>query len=230
MVIGATHAERFSPESLRAAWTGAAREHNFKILDTSAIIDGRIADVCETGFVDGTLVVPQFVLRELQSVADSPDSLKRNRGRKGLEILQRIKKGPTSADFPSRTSRVKGGRSQAHRRPADRKIVTNDSTQQGGRARGVRVLNVNMLATSNRWCCRAIDEHLRPQGRKEPNQGVGYLDDGTMVVIDNANAFSTQHRHHGDLGAQTTAGKMFFGRCEPRGSCRDDARPKKAGA
>src|SRR6266852_7488244 len=106
LVIGGKHGEWLEPSRLVGLFRATGPQRRYKILDTSVIIDGRIADVCETGFIDGTLVVPQFVLRELQYIADSQDTLKRNRGRKGLEILQRIKKGPdvkviiSEADFP----------------------------------------------------------------------------------------------------------------------------------
>ena len=92
LVLGAKHGEWLEPARLISLFRAAGPQRRYKILDTSVIIDGRIADVCETGFIDGTLVIPQFVLKELQLVADSPDSLKRNRGRRGLDILQRIQK------------------------------------------------------------------------------------------------------------------------------------------
>jgi uncharacterized protein YacL len=239
MAIGAARAERFSPESLRAAWTGAARERNFKILDTSAIIDGRIADVCETGFIDGTLVVPQFVLRELQSVADSPDSLKRNRGRKGLEILQRIKKGPDvrvvfpEQDFPD-VKDVDLKLIELARQMSGR-IVTNDfNLNKVAELRGVRVLNVNMLANSLKPVVlpgESMNLFILKEG-KEPNQGVGYLDDGTMVVVDNAKRFLGRSINITVTSVlQTTAGKMFFGRCEGgEEHAAADGRLKKAGA
>ena len=107
IVIGARRGEWFEPARIIAAFKDASRLHQYKILDTSVIIDGRIADICETGFLDGTLVVPQFVLRELQQVADSSDSLKRNRGRRGLDILQQIQKmaGRPGADRRDRLPR-----------------------------------------------------------------------------------------------------------------------------
>ncbi len=92
MVLGGQKGEWFEPARVIAAFRDSSRLHQYKILDTSVIIDGRIADICETGFLEGTLVVPQFVLRELQQVADSSDSLKRNRGRRGLDILQKMQK------------------------------------------------------------------------------------------------------------------------------------------
>src|SRR6266852_1062024 len=92
LVVGGKHGEWLEPARLIGLFRADGSEHHYKILDTSVIIDGRIADVCETGFLDGTLVIPQFVLKELQLVADSSDSMKRNRGRRGLDILQKIQK------------------------------------------------------------------------------------------------------------------------------------------
>src|SRR5206468_769328 len=92
LVLGGKHGEWLEPARLVGLFGTAGPERRYKILDTSVIIDGRIADVCETGFIDGALVIPQFVLKELQLVADSADSLKRNRGRRGLDILQKIQK------------------------------------------------------------------------------------------------------------------------------------------
>ena len=239
MAIGAARGERFSLPSLRAAWAEGGQRQDFKILDTSVIIDGRIADVCETGFLDGTLVVPQFVLRELQYIADSQDSLKRNRGRKGLDILQRIKKGPevkvliSEADFPDikdvdmkliELAKQLGG-----------KIITNDfNLNKVAELRGVQVLNINSLANSLKPVVlpgESMRVFILKEG-KEANQGVGYLDDGTMVVVDNAK------RHIGrniDITVtsvlQTTAGKMFFGKSDTAEEATPiDQRPRRTGA
>src|SRR5438876_1066981 len=106
LVLGGKHGEWLEPARLLTLFRAAGPERRYKLLDTSVIIDGRIADICETGFVDGTLVIPQFVLKELQLVADSADSLKRNRGRRGLDILQKIQKmsgvevAISDVDFP----------------------------------------------------------------------------------------------------------------------------------
>jgi uncharacterized protein YacL len=222
LVIGAARGERFTLSRVRTAWSGGDQLHNYKILDTSVIIDGRIADVCETGFLDGTLVAPQFVLRELQYIADSQDSLKRNRGRKGLEILQRIKKGNavkvviSEADFPD--VREVDMKLIELAKQLSGKIITNDfNLNKVAELRGVQVLNINVLANSLKPVIlpgESMKVFILKEG-KEANQGVGYLDDGTMVVVDNAK------RHIGrnvDIAVtsvlQTTAGKMFFGKSE----------------
>jgi uncharacterized protein YacL len=236
--LGATHAGRFSLRGLRNAWSESAGSGNHLIVDTSAIIDGRIADVLETGFIDGTFVVPQFVLRELQYIADSQDALKRNRGRKGLEILQRMKKGAgnrvmvSDADFPGarevdmkliELARQMGGR-----------IVTNDfNLNKVAELRGVRVLNINVLANALRPVVlpgESMGIFVLKEG-KEPNQGVGYLDDGTMVVVDNAKRFIGKSIDITVTSVlQTTAGKMFFGRCESGEESAIEVRPRRTGA
>src|SRR5258708_5115707 len=165
----------------------------FKILDTSVIIDGRIAEITETGFLDGTLVVPQFVLRELQLVADSSDSMKRNRGRRGLDILQRIQKNPNlevrivEEDFPNVRDVDMKLIELAKRYRC--KIVTNDfNLNKVAQLQGVEVLNINELANAMRPVVlpgELMKVFILKEG-KEFNQGVAYLDDGTMVVVDNA--------------------------------------------
>jgi uncharacterized protein YacL len=239
MALGAARGERFTLGSLRAAWAEGGQRQNYKILDTSVIIDGRIADVCETGFLDGSLVVPQFVLRELQYIADSQDALKRNRGRKGLDILQRIKKGPevkviiSEADFPE-IKDVDMKLIELAKQLAG-KIITNDfNLNKVAELRGVQVLNINSLANSLKPVVlpgESMKVFILKEG-KEANQGVGYLDDGTMVVVDNAK------RHIGrniDITVtsvlQTTAGKMFFGRSEAVDEATlIDQRPRRTGA
>jgi uncharacterized protein YacL len=221
-VLGSARGERFSLSSLRTAWAEGGLRHNFKILDTSVIIDGRIADVCETGFLDGTLVVPQFVLRELQYIADSQDALKRNRGRKGLEILQRIKKGPdvkvtvSEADFPD----IKDVDMKLIElaKQLSGKIITNDfNLNKVAELRGVQVLNINVLANSLKPVVlpgESMKVFILKEG-KEANQGVGYLDDGTMVVVDNAKRNIGRNIDITVTSVlQTTAGKMFFGKSE----------------
>jgi len=153
LVLGGRQCEWLEPARLVSLFRAAAPQRRYKILDTSVIIDGRVADVCETGFVDGTLVIPQFVLKELQLVADSADSLKRNRGRRGLDILQKIQKMSgievviSDMDFPE----VKEVDLKLIElaRALQGKIVTNDfNLNKVAQLRGVDVLNVNELANS----------------------------------------------------------------------------------
>ena len=220
LVLGGKHGEWLEPARLVALFRADGSEHRYKILDTSVIIDGRIADVCETGFLDGTLVVPQFVLKELQLVADSSDSMKRNRGRRGLDILQKIQKMSgvqvtiSDADFPD----VKEVDLKLIElaRTMQGKIVTNDfNLNKVAQLRGVAVLNVNELANSLKPVVlpgELMKVFILKEG-KEYNQGVAYLDDGTMVVVDNARKMISKTIDIVVTSVlQTTAGKMIFGR------------------
>src|SRR5437773_10579219 len=153
LVLGGKHGEWLEPARLISLFRATGPQRRYKILDTSVIIDGRIADVCETGFIDGTLVIPQFVLKELEVVADSSDSLKRNRGRRGLDILQKIQKMSgievviSDMDFPEVKEVDLKLIELARTLPA--KIVTNDfNLNKVAQLRGVEVLNVNELANS----------------------------------------------------------------------------------
>jgi uncharacterized protein YacL len=195
-----------------------------KILDTSVIIDGRISDVCETGFVEGTLIIPQFVLRELQAVADSSDSLKRNRGRRGLDILQHMRKMGSidiqviEDDFPKtrgvdlkliELAKSTGG-----------KIITNDfNLNKVAQVQGVAVLNLNDLANALKPVVlpgETMRVFILKEG-KEYNQGVAYLDDGTMVVVDNARKMISKTIDIAVTSVlQTTAGRMIFGKYDER--------------
>ena len=193
-----------------------------KILDTSVIIDGRIADICETSFLDGMLVIPQFVLRELQLVADSADSLKRNRGRRGLDMLQRIQKIPhlhsqiIEDDYPQlREVDMKLIELAKH---YEAKIVTNDfNLNKLAQLQGINVLNINELANVLKPIVlpgEIMRVFILKEG-KEPNQGVAYLDDGTMVVVENARRLISRTLDITVTSVlQTTAGKMIFGRYE----------------
>src|SRR5215510_3379781 len=220
LVLGAKHGEWLEPARLISLFRAAGPERRYKILDTSVIIDGRIADVCETGFVDGTLVIPQFVLKELQLVADSPDALKRNRGRRGLDILQRIQKmagvevSISDMDFPD--VREVDLKLIELARALQGKIVTNDfNLNKVAQLRGVQVLNVNELANSLKPVVlpgEIMKVFILKEG-KEYNQGVAYLDDGTMVVVDNARKMIGKTIDVVVTSVlQTTAGKMIFGR------------------
>jgi uncharacterized protein YacL len=220
LVLGGKHGEWLEPARLMTLFRAAGPERRYKILDTSVIIDGRIADVCETGFIDGTLVVPQFVLKELQLVADSGDSLKRNRGRRGLDILQRVQKmsgievSISDLDFPD--VREVDLKLIELARALQGKIVTNDfNLNKVAQLRGVDVLNVNELANSLKPVVlpgEIMKVFILNEG-KEYNQGVAYLDDGTMVVVDNARKMISKTIDIVVTSVlQTTAGKMIFGR------------------
>jgi len=220
LVVGAKHGEWLEPARLVGLFRADGSEHRYKILDTSVIIDGRIADVCETGFLDGTLVIPQFVLKELQLVADSSDSMKRNRGRRGLDILHKIQKMSgvqvtiSDADFPD--IREVDLKLIELARTLQGKIVTNDfNLNKVAQLRGVAVLNVNELANSLKPIVlpgELMKVFILKEG-KEYNQGVAYLDDGTMVVVDNARKMISKTIDIVVTSVlQTTAGKMIFGR------------------
>jgi len=220
LVLGARNAEWLEPERLVGLFRNTGPRRRYRILDTSVIIDGRIADICETGFIDGTLVIPQFVLKELQFVADSSDSMKRNRGRRGLDILQKIQKMAgvdvmiSDVDFPE----VKEVDLKLIElaRSLDGKIVTNDfNLNKVAQLRGVAVLNINELANSLKPVVlpgEVMRVFILKEG-KEYNQGVAYLDDGTMVVVDNARKMIGKTIDVVVTSVlQTTAGKMIFGR------------------
>jgi uncharacterized protein YacL len=220
LVIGGRRGDWLKPENIIGLFRSSGPRKRFKILDTSVIIDGRIADICETGFMDGTLVIPQFVLKELQLVADSSDSMKRNRGRRGLDILQKIQKMSgvdvmiSDMDFPEirevDLKLIELGRA------LQGKIVTNDfNLNKVAQLRGVEVLNINELANSLKPVVlpgEIMKVFILKEG-KEYNQGVAYLDDGTMVVVDNARKMIGRTIDVVVTSVlQTTAGKMIFGR------------------
>jgi uncharacterized protein YacL len=220
IVMGARKSEWLEPARLVSLFRNAGPMKRYRILDTSVIIDGRIADICETGFMDGTLVIPQFVLKELQLVADSADSMKRNRGRRGLDILQKIQKMAgvdvtiSDVDFPD--VREVDLKLIELARTLEGKIVTNDfNLNKVAQLRGVQVLNINELANALKPVVlpgEFMKVFILKEG-KEYNQGVAYLDDGTMVVVDNARRMISRNIDVVVTSVlQTTAGKMIFGR------------------
>ncbi len=190
------------------------------LLDTSVIIDGRIADVCRTGFIQGDLIVPLFVLNELQHVADSADTLRRNRGRRGLEILRQLQEeSPVSVhlvdeDVPS--VREVDDKLIALAKDKGAAILTNDyNLNRVAELQSVQVLNVNELANAVKTVLlpgETFTIHVLQEG-KEYNQGVGYLDDGTMVVVEEGSSFigSTIDVIVSKV-LQTAAGRMIFAR------------------
>lgn len=225
LVVGANKGDLLNLAALGGIF-GAEKQgrKSFKILDTSVIIDGRIADIAETGFLDGILVIPQFVLRELQLVADSADSLKRNRGRRGLDILQRVQKIVTvnvqivEDDFP--TVREVDLKLIELAKAYEAKIITNDfNLNKVAQLQGVEVLNINELANALKPIVlpgETMRVFILKEG-KEYNQGVAYLDDGTMVVVDNARKLIGKNVDIAVTSVlQTTAGKMIFGKFDER--------------
>jgi uncharacterized protein YacL len=225
LILGANKGDLLNLSALGGLFSGERqpRKH-YKILDTSVIIDGRIADICETGFVDGILVIPQFVLRELQLIADSSDSMKRNRGRRGLDILARMQKMATiqvqivEDDFPA--VRDVDMKLIELARLYEGKIVTNDfNLNKVAQLQGLPVLNVNELANALKPVVlpgEIMRVFILKEG-KEYNQGVAYLDDGTMVVVDNAKKMISKTIDISVTSVlQTTAGKMIFGKYDDR--------------
>jgi len=198
------------------------RHDDIILLDTSVIIDGRIADIFQTHFVEGRIVVPRFVLKELQQIADSHDALKRNRGRRGLDILNKIQKNTAldvkiqEEDFPEikevdaklvKLAKLLGG-----------KVFTNDfNLNKIAELQGIPVLNINELANSLRPVVlpgEPMEVRISKEG-KEHSQGIAYLDDGTMVVVDNSKHLIGQIVKVTVTSAlQTSAGRMIFAKIE----------------
>jgi uncharacterized protein YacL len=220
LMVGGAKGDYLELAALGGIFSDKASKHDLKILDTSVIIDGRIADVAETGFLTGTLIIPQFILRELQQVADSADSSKRQRGRRGLDMLNRLQNNSSldiqivETDFPA--VREVDLKLIELGQQLDAVIVTNDfNLNKVSQLRGVSVLNINELANALKPVVlpgEAMRVFILKEG-KEHNQGVAYLDDGTMVVVDNARRFIGRNTDIAVTSVlQTTAGKMIFGR------------------
>lgn len=220
LMVGAAKGDYLDLTALGGIFSDKTVKRDFKVLDTSVIIDGRIADVAETGFLSGTMVIPHFILTELQQVADSADSSKRQRGRRGLDMLQRLRNNSkldiqiVETDFPAvkevDLKLIELGKQ------LDAVIVTNDfNLNKVAQLRGVAVLNINELANALKPVVlpgEAMRVFVLKEG-KEYNQGVAYLDDGTMVVVDNARRLIGKTADISVTSVlQTTAGKMIFGR------------------
>lgn len=194
-------------------------DKNYKLLDTNVIIDGRIADICKTGFLEGTLLIPVFVLEELQYIADSSDTLRRVRGRRGLDVLQKIREDESNmevevmnVDFDD----IQGVDSKLVRlaQKVGGKIITNDfNLNKVAQLRGVEVLNINELSNAVKPVV-IPGETMKVQvvkDGKEPGQGVAYLDDGTMIVIENGHRYLSRTISVEVTSAlQTSAGRMIF--------------------
>ena len=202
-----------------SSWTNLNRNI---LLDTSVIIDGRVADIAKTGFLPGTLLIPRFVLNELQYIADSPDSMRRQRGRRGMEVLTELQK------LPNILVRISDINVEGVREVDDKLIVlgkqlkspvlTNDyNLNRIAELQGVTVLNINELANAVKSVVLP-GETLRInviQEGKEHSQGVGYMDDGTMVVVENGKEFIGEYMDVNITKVlQTAAGRMIFGRID----------------
>ncbi len=225
MIVAYRKRAEFSSLFMRKAWlTRVPNAPDIvgqpKVLDTSVIIDGRIADICRAGFVEGRLIVPNFVLDELRHIADLADSLKRNRGRRGLDILNRMQREMpgvveiTEVDYPD----IAEVDNKLVRLAQDMKaaVVTNDfNLGKVARVQGVKVMNINELAHAMRAVWLPGETLLVDvvQAGKEPDQGLAFLDDGTMIVVENGRRFIGQ-QVSAEVGSvlQTSAGRMIFAR------------------
>ena len=214
LVLGSKKIEEFNI----FGFSQVRESSDYRILDTSVIIDGRIADICDTGFIDGNLVVPRFVLDELQYIADSSDSMKRSRGRRGLDILNKMQRSNginieiVDQDFP----KIKSVDSKlvALAKKMNGKIITNDfNLNKVAELQGIKILNVNELANALKPVVlpgEMMTVKIIKDG-KEHGQGVAYLDDGTMIIVDNAQKYIGSNVEVMVTSVlQTTAGRMIF--------------------
>jgi len=220
LVFGSRKGNEFDINRLVKVFKVKEEEQFVKLLDTSVIIDGRIADICETGFLEGVFLIPQFILHELQHIADSSDPLKRARGRRGLDILHRIQKMPgldvriVEEDYPK--IKEVDAKLVAMAKDKGGKVITNDfNLNKVAELQGVSVLNINDLSNAVKPVVlpgEAMRVFVLKEG-KEFGQGVGYLDDGTMIVVENGRK---QIGKTVDVAVtsvlQTTAGRMIFTR------------------
>ncbi|MDP1762084.1 MAG: TRAM domain-containing protein, partial [Deltaproteobacteria bacterium] len=198
-----------------------------KILDTSVIIDGRIADIAETGFLEGTFIVPKFILEELQYIADSPDDLRRTRGRRGLDILKRLQQhNRLKVEFVEDDIPKAGVDSKlvALALKLRAKVMTNDfNLHKVAELQGIEVLNINQLANAMKPAVlpgECLHVQILREGKSQ-GQGIAYLDDGTMVVIENARRFIGREVEVAVTSVlQTTAGRMIFSEIKNGGALR----------
>jgi uncharacterized protein YacL len=234
LLVGASKGDLLNMAALSTIFSGERPvRRSAKVLDTSVIIDGRIADIAEAGFIDGIMVVPEFVLRELQAVADSIDASKRQRGRRGLDMLQRMQSNPAiqvqivADDFPS--IREVDLKLLELAKKWEAKVVTNDfNLNKVAHLHHVEVLNINDLANALKPVVLPGEKMtvLILKEGKELNQGVGYLDDGTMVVVDHARKLIGRPVEISVTSVlQTASGKMIFGKLEENGKSGEPGRP-----
>jgi uncharacterized protein YacL len=218
LLRGGEEKPKSGPAAAPAAEAATMTQTPSLLLDTSVIIDGRIADVAKTGFLLGTLTVPRFVLNELQYIADSSDSLRRNRGRRGLEVLDRLQNTPEVTiafidQDPTDATQV-DDKLISLARQSGALIITNDyNLNRVARLQGVRILNINELANAIKSVYLPGEEiplKIIQEG-KEMGQGVGYLEDGTMVVVENGRRYINQEvLVQVTKVLQTNAGRLIF--------------------
>lgn len=199
-------------------FTRQDQRDDITILDTSVIIDGRIIDLCETKFIGGRFIVPRFILRELQQIADSSDSLKRNRGRRGLDILNKMQKNHNmdvkihEEDFPE--THEADAKLVKLAKLLNARVFTNDyNLNKVAELQNVHVLNINELSNALKPVMlpgEEVDVKVVKEG-KEYNQGIGYLDDGTMIVVEGGRSLIGQRKKVAVTSVlQTSAGRMIF--------------------
>src|SRR5512139_3909900 len=202
-----------------SSWTNLNRTI---LLDTSVIIDGRVADIAKTGFLPGTLLIPRFVLNELQYIADSPDGLRRQRGRRGMEVLTELQRLPNVlvriSDIDVDGVREVDDKLVVLGKQLKSPVLTNDyNLNRVAELQGVTVLNINELANAVKSVVlpgEVLNINVFQEG-KEVGQGVGYMDDGTMVVVENGKDYIGEYMDiHVTKVLQTAAGRMIFGRVE----------------
>jgi uncharacterized protein YacL len=206
-----------------SSWTNLNRTI---LLDTSVIIDGRVADIARTGFLPGTLLIPRFVLNELQYIADSPDGLRRQRGRRGMEVLNELQRLPNVlvriSDIDVAGIREVDDKLVVLGKQLKSPVLTNDyNLNRVAELQGVTVLNINELANAVKSVVlpgEVLNINVFQEG-KESGQGVGYMDDGTMVVVENGKEYIGEYMDvHVTKVLQTAAGRMIFGRVDESGN------------
>ena len=225
LVLGRRAGEWIDVSAIQKIFGAEASSGYRKILDTSVIIDGRIADVCETDFLEGVFIVPQFILRELQHIADSPDPIKKARGRRGMDVLHRMQKMAdvdvkiVDNDFPK--IRDVDSKIVALAKAMGAKVITNDlNLNKLSELQGIGVLNINELCNALKPVVlpgESLNVFVLKEG-KEYNQGVAYLDDGTMIVVEDAKRCIGKNVAVSVTSVlQTTAGRMIFAKIKDNG-------------
>ncbi|MCI0469628.1 MAG: PIN domain-containing protein [Nitrospirae bacterium] len=218
LFVGLHKGKNLSIAGIMRLFKGQEADEDVKILDTSVIIDGRIADIVDVGFLENIFVIPQFILQELQYIADSPDPMRRTKGRRGLDILHRMQKMSNiqikiaEEDFPK--IKEVDAKLIALAKVMNAKIVTNDyNLNKVAQVQGIAILNINELASVLKPVVlpgETMNVFILKEG-KEYNQGIAYLDDGTMVVVENSRRYIGKNTEVIVTSVlQTTAGRMIF--------------------